>query len=58
MKAIRTVLACIRKADQQYNLINHGDKILIGLSGGKFIILVRTFSIFSAIFWVLKSCCS
>ena len=35
MKAIRTVLACIRKADQRYNLINHGDKILIGLSGGK-----------------------
>ena len=35
MKAIRTVLACIRQADQQYNLINHGDKILIGLSGGK-----------------------
>ena len=35
MKAIRTVLACIRKADQMYNLINHGDKILIGLSGGK-----------------------
>ena len=35
MKAIRTILACIRKADKQYNLINHGDKILIGLSGGK-----------------------
>ena len=35
MKAIRTILACIRKADQTYNLINHGDKILIGLSGGK-----------------------
>ena len=35
MKAIRTVLACIRKADQMYNLINHGDKIMIGLSGGK-----------------------
>lgn len=35
MKAIRTVLACIRKADQKYNLINHGDKIVIGLSGGK-----------------------
>ena len=35
MKAIRTVLACIRKADQEYNLINHGDKVLIGLSGGK-----------------------
>lgn len=35
MKAIRTVLACIRKADNIYNLINHGDKIVIGLSGGK-----------------------
>ena len=35
MKAIRTVLACIRKADNTYNLINHGDKIVIGLSGGK-----------------------
>lgn len=35
MKAIRTVLACIRKADKTYNLINHGDKIVIGLSGGK-----------------------
>ena len=35
MKAIRTLLACIRKADNTYNLINHGDKIVIGLSGGK-----------------------
>jgi len=35
MKAIRTILACIRKADNKYNLINHGDKIVIGLSGGK-----------------------
>ena len=35
MKAIRTLLACIRKADQTYNLINRGDKIVIGLSGGK-----------------------
>ena len=35
MKAIRTLLACIRKADQTYNLINHGDKISVGLSGGK-----------------------
>ena len=35
MKAIRTVLACIRKADNTYNLINHGDKIVVGLSGGK-----------------------
>lgn len=35
MKAIRTILACVRKADQAYNLIEHGDKIIIGLSGGK-----------------------
>ena len=35
MKAIRTVLACIRKADHKYNLIQHGDKIVVGVSGGK-----------------------
>ncbi|HHT67113.1 MAG TPA: GNAT family N-acetyltransferase [Erysipelotrichaceae bacterium] len=35
MKAIRTILARLRQADNKYNLINHGDKILIGLSGGK-----------------------
>ena len=35
MKSIRTVLACIRKADQEFNLIQHGDKIVIGVSGGK-----------------------
>lgn len=35
MKAIRIILACLRKADNTYNLINHGDKIVVGLSGGK-----------------------
>ena len=35
MKTIRTLLACLRKADATYNLINHGDKIVVGLSGGK-----------------------
>ena len=35
MKAIRVILACIRQADNTYNLINHGDKIVVGLSGGK-----------------------
>ena len=35
MKSIRTILACIRKADSTYNLIEHGDKIVVGLSGGK-----------------------
>ena len=35
MKAIRTILACIRKADQTFNLVEDDDKIIIGLSGGK-----------------------
>lgn len=35
MKTIRTILACIRIADQKYNLFNKNDKIVIGLSGGK-----------------------
>lgn len=35
MKAIRTILARLRQADKKYNLINNGDRILIGLSGGK-----------------------
>ncbi|MEA5061669.1 MAG: GNAT family N-acetyltransferase [Erysipelotrichaceae bacterium] len=35
MKAIRTILACLRKADQSYNLIQDGDRIAIGISGGK-----------------------
>jgi len=35
MDAIRVILACIRKADNQFNLINNGDKICLGISGGK-----------------------
>lgn len=35
MKAIRQVLAAIRQADNKYNLINHDDKIVVGVSGGK-----------------------
>ena len=35
MKAIRILLAQMRQADHKYNLINHHDKIVIGLSGGK-----------------------
>lgn len=35
MKAIRTILACLRKADQKFNLIQDGDKIALGISGGK-----------------------
>lgn len=35
MKEIRKILASIKRADETFNLINHGDKIVIGLSGGK-----------------------
>ncbi len=35
MKSIRKILACIRQADRKFNLINPGDKIAVGVSGGK-----------------------
>lgn len=35
MLAIRVILACLRKADKEFNLINDNDKICIGISGGK-----------------------
>lgn len=35
MKYIRKVLASVRKADEQFSLIHQGDKILVGVSGGK-----------------------
>lgn len=35
MKAIRIILSCIKKADKEYNLINDGDRICVGISGGK-----------------------
>ncbi|MCQ2743062.1 MAG: tRNA 2-thiocytidine biosynthesis TtcA family protein [Bacilli bacterium] len=35
MQHIRRVLAALRKADERYGLIDEGDKILIGVSGGK-----------------------
>lgn len=35
MKAIRVILACIRTADDKFNLINDGDRICLGISGGK-----------------------
>ena len=35
MKSLRSVLSAIRKADQRFNLINDGDKIMVGISGGK-----------------------
>lgn len=35
MKEIRKILASIKRADETFNLIQPGDKIVIGLSGGK-----------------------
>ncbi|MDY2727690.1 MAG: ATP-binding protein [Candidatus Onthovivens sp.] len=35
MKGIRVLLASIRKADKDFNLISSGDKIVVGISGGK-----------------------
>ncbi|MGI6608182.1 MAG: tRNA lysidine(34) synthetase [Erysipelotrichaceae bacterium] len=35
MSSIKKVLGCLRKADNDYNLISDGDKICIGISGGK-----------------------
>ena len=35
MRAIRQILALVRKADKDYNLIELNDKIVLGISGGK-----------------------
>lgn len=35
MKALRIILASIKKADEEFNLLNDNDKVVIGISGGK-----------------------
>ena len=35
MKSVKKVLGCLRKADRDYGLINDGDRICVGVSGGK-----------------------
>ncbi len=35
MSAIKKVLGCLRKADNDYELINENDRICVGISGGK-----------------------
>lgn len=35
MKYIRTILANVRKADRDFSLIDDGDRIMLGISGGK-----------------------
>jgi tRNA 2-thiocytidine biosynthesis protein TtcA len=47
MKYIRHVLAALRRADHDFSLIDNGDKILIGLSGGKdSLCLLRALSVY------------
>ena len=35
MKALRSILGLIRKADQKFDFFHENDKIMIGVSGGK-----------------------
>ncbi len=47
MKYIRNVLAALRRADRDFSLIDNGDKILVGLSGGKdSLSLLRALSVY------------
>jgi tRNA 2-thiocytidine biosynthesis protein TtcA len=47
MKYIRAVLAALRRADHDFSLIDDGDKILVGLSGGKdSLCLLRALSVY------------
>ncbi|MGN1295109.1 MAG: tRNA 2-thiocytidine biosynthesis TtcA family protein [Bacilli bacterium] len=47
MSSFRKILACIRKADLDFNLIEEGDRIALGLSGGKdSMVLMHALSIY------------
>lgn len=47
MNYIRSVLAALRKADVDFSLIDDGDRILVGLSGGKdSLALLRALSVY------------
>lgn len=47
-KYIRNILAALRKADEDYTLIEEGDKILVGVSGGKdSLVLVKALSLYT-----------
>lgn len=47
MNYIRSILSAVRRADSDFSLIDDGDKILIGLSGGKdSLALLRALSIY------------
>ena len=35
VRVMKKILGCIRKADQDFSLIEEGDKVAVGVSGGK-----------------------
>ena len=48
MKAIRRILASIRRADETFNLIQDNDKIVVGVSGGKdSLILIHALNLYT-----------
>ncbi len=47
-KYIRNILAALRRADDDYSLIDEGDRILVGVSGGKdSLVLVKALSLYT-----------
>ena len=47
MSSFRKILACLRKADLDFNMIQEGDRIALGLSGGKdSMVLLHALSIY------------
>ena len=35
MKDVKYILGCIRRADKKFGMIKEGDRVLVGVSGGK-----------------------
>ena len=47
MKALRTILGLIRKADQKFDFFHENDKVMIGVSGGKdSMVLLKALSLY------------
>jgi len=56
---MRKVLGCLKKADMNFNMINEGDVIGVGLSGGKDSIVLlnalRLYQNFSPVSYTIKA---